>query len=74
MQKLCFFCKYCKHQPGAMLSEFTWDSGEIGCRKGYWEYIGDHINLVDVGVQLLKAETCEHYSPAEGIPTETQSE
>lgn len=66
--KICFFCKHCTAAAGLAYSEYTWQSGEVGCSKGHWRNYGDNPDLVEVGTQLLRAETCGDYTPAKGVP------
>ena len=66
--KICFFCKECESRAGFAYSELTWQSGDIRCNKGHWRIYGDEPDLVDVGIELSRAETCPDYSPAKGIP------
>lgn len=66
--KICFFCEHCFQEAGSAYSEYTWDPGGIGCSKAYWNIPGDTPNLVDVGKELVRAETCPDYTPAKGVP------
>lgn len=65
--KICFFCKHCHYKAGFAYSELTWNSGEMWCDKEHWALYGDHLDLVDVGKELARAETCPDFSAAEGV-------
>ena len=63
--KICFFCVECEYEEPRALSEITWDEGGIGCRKGHWHKYSS-FDLLDVGKELARAESCEDYKPAKG--------
>lgn len=66
MIKICFFCRHCEHEAGFAYSEMTWSSEETSCRKGHWTIYPESASLVDIGKELLRAETCPDFEAAEG--------
>jgi len=68
MIKLCYFCQYCKHEAGFAYSSATWEFGKFECLKGHWTIYGDEPDLVDLGKELARAETCEDFIAVKGIP------
>jgi len=59
--KLCLFCRHCEFNEGGALSEVTWESGSIECRKGMNEYCSN--DREDFARWSRKAETCPSYEP-----------
>ena len=60
--KICFFCEHCYTESGFAYSELTWESGSVGCSKLHWGLIGDNLNTIDIGQELIRAETCPDFT------------
>lgn len=63
--RLCLWCQYLSQEAGQMLSEVTWDSGEIKCNKNHWaDIIGDDpLNDVDTDlyIKFQTAKNCQDF-------------
>lgn len=66
--KICFFCEHIRMESGRAYSELTWQSGCVRCALGHWDLLGDDLEPVDIGKELIRAEKCVDYKPQKGVP------